>query len=61
MTAAMVMFAGVGHYLDKRSATATPWFTLAGMFLALVYSGYEVWKIVRQGEADAASEEHKEE
>ena len=57
MTAAMLMFAGLGHYLDKKYATTKPWFTLVGMFLALFYSGYEVWKIVRQTSAEDGEED----
>jgi len=51
-TVAMVLFAGGGWWLDRRRGGGVA-FTLAGVFVALAYGGYEVWKIVRllQGEA----------
>lgn len=57
MTAAMIMFAGFGYYLDKKYAATTPWFTLAGMFFALFFSAYEVWKIVRRQNAKDGEED----
>jgi F0F1-type ATP synthase assembly protein I len=57
MAAAFIMFAGCGHYLDNKYATTQPWFTLAGIFYAFFYSGYEVWKIVRQADADESDED----
>lgn len=43
---AMLVFAGGGWWLDRKRGGGVA-LTLCGVFLALVYGGYEVWKIVR--------------
>ena len=47
LLAGMVVCAGLGYYADKRRGGGAL-FTLLGMFLGLLYGGYEVWKLVRQ-------------
>ncbi len=49
----MAVFAGLGWWVDRRRGGGVA-FTLAGVFLGLFYSGYEVWKVVRalQQESD---------
>ena len=48
MAAGMAVFSFLGYWIDKwrGGSGAGPW-TLAGMFLGLLYGGYEVWKVVR--------------
>lgn len=46
LAAGMVLFTMGGYWLDQRRDTGTFW-TLMGMFMGLVYGGYEVWKVVR--------------
>lgn len=46
MAVGMAFFAGIGYYADRRRGGGTA-FTLAGVFLGLLYGGYEVWKVVR--------------
>jgi hypothetical protein len=43
----MVAFSLGGYWLDARRGGGLLW-TLVGMFLGLVYGGYEVWKVVRE-------------
>ncbi|HMO99673.1 MAG TPA: AtpZ/AtpI family protein [Kiritimatiellia bacterium] len=45
--AAMLIFVGGGYYLDQRRGGESHLFTLIGVALAFLYSGYEVWKVVR--------------
>ena len=48
LAAGMALFSIGGYYLDVQSDEGQyPW-TLTGMFLGLVYSAYEVWKVVRR-------------
>lgn len=42
----MIVFAGLGYGLDRRRGGGVVC-TLVGVFLGLVYGGYEVWKVVR--------------
>lgn len=51
----MAVFAGVGHYIDRRQGTGSTW-TLLGVFLGLFYCAYEVWKLVRRIQEDAEAE-----
>ena len=53
LAAGMIVFAGLGYVLDRRYGDGVA-FTLGGVALALLYGGYEVWKVVRllQREAD---------
>ncbi|MCM8538747.1 MAG: AtpZ/AtpI family protein [Lentisphaeraceae bacterium] len=44
-----------GYYLDQKYGTEVV-FTLIGIFLALLWIFYEVWKIVRQNDNDENSE-----
>ena len=46
LAAGMAVFAGLGYWLDRRRGGGVA-FTLAGVGLALLYGGYEVWKVVR--------------
>lgn len=54
LAAGMIVFAGLGYALDRRYGDGVA-FTLGGVALALLYGGYEVWKVVRllQRESDA--------
>ena len=42
----MLAFSLGGHYLDRKRGGGYA-LTLVGMFLGLVYGGYETWKTVR--------------
>jgi hypothetical protein len=55
----MLVFALLGHFVDRRIGGNKDTFTLVGLFLGLFYGGYEVWKVVRalQRQEDAAAEE----
>ena len=44
-----------GYYLDQKNGTE-PLYTLIGIFLALIWIFYEVWKIVRNNDNDENSE-----
>lgn len=44
--AGMIGLTFLGYQIGKRFGHQDAW-TLAGLFLGLVYGGYEVWKIVR--------------
>lgn len=43
----MGLFSYIGYRIDQKRGGGGI-FTLAGMFLGLVYGGYEVWKLLRQ-------------
>ncbi len=47
IAAGMVLCSLGGYYLDKKIGNDSSYLTLSGMFLGLFYSGYEVWKVVR--------------
>ena len=48
IAAGMLGLTFAGYYLDRRFGEGEgETFTLIGLFLGLVYSGYEVWKVVR--------------
>ncbi len=47
-SAAAFALLGFGGYLLDRKFDTEPVFTLSGIFLALVWIFYEVWKIVRK-------------
>ena len=47
LLAGMVVCAGLGYFVDRRRGGGAA-FTLLGMFMGLLYGGYEVWKLVRQ-------------
>lgn len=56
LAAGMVFFAGLGYYADYRRGGGVV-FTICGMFAGLGYGAYEVWKLVRQLNAEAKEEE----
>ena len=47
LTAGIVLCSLGGYWLDQKLDTKTPIWTLAGVFLGLVFGGYEVWKVVK--------------
>ncbi len=49
----MAVFAGLGYWLDHRQGGDGTAFTLSGIFLGLLYGGYEVWKVVRLLQAES--------
>jgi F0F1-type ATP synthase assembly protein I len=51
----MFVFAFLGHLADKRQGGGSAW-TLLGIFMGLFYCAYEVWKLVRRMQEDAAAE-----
>ena len=46
MVLAMVLCAGVGYWIDRRSGGGVFW-TICGIFLGLAYCGYLVWDLAR--------------
>ena len=56
LTAGMLFFSGIGYYVDHRRGDGQAW-TLVGMFLGLLWCGYEVWKLVRFQETKNRAEE----
>ncbi len=55
LAAGMLFFAGLGYYADQRGGGGVL-FTLCGMFAGLGYGAYEVWKLIRALNAEAAEE-----
>lgn len=53
--AAFALFGFGGYYLDQKYETKVV-FTLIGLFLALIWIFYEVWKVVRNDGNDENSE-----
>lgn len=51
MVAGMLLFTGLGWYADRRRGGGEL-FTILGMFMGLIYCGYEVWKLVRLRNGD---------
>jgi hypothetical protein len=51
----MALLSYLGHKLDEKLGGGTTW-TLCGLFLGLTYGGYEVWKLVRNTNADDQDE-----
>ena len=47
LVAGMIAFTWLGWWVDQRRGGGSAC-TLAGIFLGLLYMGYEVWKLVRQ-------------
>lgn len=47
LTAGFVVFAWLGWWMDHRHGREGTAWTLAGIFVAFLYGGYEVWKLVR--------------
>lgn len=54
LAAGMFFFAGIGYAVDHRRGGGVA-FTLAGVFLGLLYGAYEVWKVVRLLQKEDAS------
>ncbi len=46
LLAGFVVFTWLGWWLDRRRGGGSA-FTLAGILMAFLYGGYEVWKLVR--------------
>lgn len=55
LAAGMAFFAGLGYLADRRRGDGIL-FTLCGMFAGLGYGAYEVWKLVRQLNAEAKND-----
>jgi len=51
MAAGMGIFTYIGYKIDQRQGGGSSW-TLAGMFLGLLYCAYEIWKLLRQNNKD---------
>lgn len=47
----MAVFTFIGNWIDKQNGDQHFWI-LFGMFLGLFYCGYEIWKLIRQGNDD---------
>ena len=45
--AAVFFFTYIGYKLDEKFKNEYHLFTLSGIFVGLTYSGYEVWKLVK--------------
>lgn len=43
--AAIIIFSFIGYKLDQKFKTS--YWTLIGVFVGFSYSGYEVWKLIR--------------
>jgi F0F1-type ATP synthase assembly protein I len=48
MIATMIVFTGIGFWLDKEFNTQNQGLTLAGIFLGLLFCAYEVWKLLQE-------------
>jgi hypothetical protein len=53
LLAGMLVFTAGGYWVDQKRHTGLFW-TLCGMFLGILYGGYEVWKLVRAINAEDA-------
>jgi len=42
----MAFFSWIGYMVDKKRGTG-PFWTVVGMFMGLIFGGYEVWKLTR--------------
>ena len=54
MAAGMALFTAIGYWIDHKRGGGFGW-TLAGMFLGLIYGVYELWKAaqaINQGMAN---------
>ena len=47
----MALLSYLGHKLDEKQGGGNTW-ALCGIFLGLIYGGYEVWKLARNTNAD---------
>lgn len=53
LTAGFVVFTWLGWWVDHRRGEGSA-YTLVGILLAFVYGGYEVWKLIRALNREAA-------
>ena len=58
IAAGMILFSLLGYYIDSKVGGTKQFWTLGGMFLGLLYSGYEVWKVVRVMDRDNEKNEN---
>ncbi len=49
MAAGMAFFSLTGYFIDQKTGSEDFW-TLTGIFLGLLYCGYEVWRVIRTAE-----------
>ena len=57
IAAGMAVFTFLGYWIDRwRGGSGTGGWTLVGMFVGLLYGGYEVWKVVRLFYEDGGTE-----
>ena len=47
MVAGMIVFTAIGYWVDQKLPGDSSAATLTGMFMGLIYCGYEVWKLIR--------------
>ena len=47
MAAGMIVFTAIGYWVDQKLPGNGSAATLTGMFMGLIYCGYEVWKLIR--------------
>jgi len=55
IAAGMALFTIIGNWIDKKLGDQHFWIFI-GIFLGLFYSGYEIWKLIRQGNNDQNGE-----
>ena len=55
MAVGVVVFTLAGYWVDQKRGGGKAW-TLCGIFLGLFYGAYEVWKVVRQINKEAAEQ-----
>ncbi len=51
LVSGMIVFSGIGYWIDQRKGTE--YWTLIGMFVGLLYCGYEAWKLLSKGDHDS--------
>jgi len=56
LAAGMVIFSFIGYWIDRKTGGGVFW-TICGMFLGLVYGGYEVWKVIRALNEESKAQE----
>jgi F0F1-type ATP synthase assembly protein I len=54
--ASIFFFSFIGYQIDQR--LKTQYWTLVGIFIGFIYSGYEVWKLIKR-EQEKEEEEKK--
>mgnify|MGYP003594280061 CR=1 FL=1 len=55
MAVGVVVFTLAGYWVDQKRGGGKAW-TLCGIFLGLFYGAYEVWKVVRRINREAAEQ-----